>query len=319
MNGKIAVIGAGTMGAGMALTYAIHGYQTALYSRTDETLERASRTIEAALSTFVCSGSISEEAVPTILGCICYTSDLAAAVKDVKYVAETIVEKPEAKRLLYEQLDVLLGETVILASNTSYLNIFELLPAARRKTGVIVHWVAPPHIIPLVEIVKGAETSEDTMRAVIELHEACGKKTVRMERYVPGFILNRLQSAMTREVMFLLEGGYCTAEDIDAVAKMSLMPRGLLLGVVERMDFNGLDMIANGLQNKTYTPAPDISADNVIFRKVEAGELGVKTGKGFYDYTAQTREETLVRRDCQLIESVRLAESFIDDPLYSER
>ena len=137
-----------------------------------------------------------------------------------------------------------------------------------------------------------------------------------MERYVPGFIVNRLQSAMTREVLFLLDNGYCSPEDLDLAVKTSLMPRGLALGVVQRMDFNGLDMVANGLYNGTYQPAPAPSPDNRVFRCAEAGNLGVKSGTGFYSYSTRTYEETLKLRDAQLVKSVELAREFIEHPLH---
>ena len=312
---KIAVLGAGTMGPGIAITYALNGYKTAVYSRTKKTLESADSVIRSSLSLLADEQVITNEQGKKALENLEFTDSLEGAVSDAWYIAETIVEQPEPKRELYQQLDALLPEDVIIASNTSYLNIFELLPASRQPYSLISHWYAPAHILPLVEIVRGPETLDHVMDKVADLHNRCGKTAVRMEKFIPGFIVNRMQSAMTREVLYLIENGYCTAEDIDLAVKTSLMPRGLLLGLVQRMDFNGLDMVANGLNNKKFTPSPVVDHPKFIFEHVDKGEYGVKSGKGLYDYSHKTREETLQERDRMLLSSVSLGKESIDKPL----
>lgn len=232
-------------------------------------------------------------------------------------MVETIVEQKEAKQQLYARLDELLGEEVILSSNTSFMNIFEFLPSRRQARAVIVHWFAPAHILPLVEVIQGPGTDRQVVDAVIELHRLCGKTPVFMDRYVPGFIVNRLQSAMTREVLYLLENGYCSPEAIDLAVKTSLMPRGLLLGLVQRMDFTGIDMVVNGLKNKTYQPAPPPQPGDHIFNMAELGELGVKSGSGFYQYDHKAYEDILYDRDMQLLKSVQLAWELIEQPLHN--
>lgn len=162
---------------------------------------------------------------------------------------------------------------------------------------------------------RGPETLDCVMDQVTQFHKDCGKTAVRMEKFIPGFIVNRMQSAMTREVVYLIENGYCTAEDIDLAVKTSLMPRGLLLGLVQRMDFNGLDMVANGMKNKKFTPSPVIEQPNFIFRHVENNEFGVKSGKGLYDYTHKSREQVLRERDQLLLKSVALADYTIQNPI----
>ena len=315
---KVAVLGSGTMGPGIALTYALGGYITALYSRSQKTLHRAKTVIESGLQLFVEEEVISEDAAKAAFERIQFTDSVETAVKDAWYVAETIVEDPKAKQALYEQLDAILPEETIIASNTSYMNVFELLPAARQPYSVISHWYAPAHILPLVEVVKGPETLETVMEKVVAFHKKCGKTAVRMEKYIPGFIVNRMQSAMTKEVVYLLENGYCTAEELDLAVKTSLMPRGLLLGLVQRMDFNGLDMIARSLENKKYVPAPELDHPQMIFDLADKGDYGVKTGKGFYDYSHQPYEQVLRRRDKMLLKSVGLANSFMEDPLHDK-
>lgn len=312
---KVAVLGAGTMGPGIAITYALSGYQTAVYSRTEKTLENADSVIRSSLTLLLEEKVITSEQMHTAIKNLSYTNNLESAVKDAWYIAETIVEQSEPKRELYQALDKILPEGVTIASNTSYLDIFELMPKRRQSHTLISHWYAPAHILPLVEIVRGPQTLDCVMDKVTAFHKSCGKTAVRMEKFIPGFIVNRMQSAMTREVLYLIENGYCSAEDIDLAVKTSLMPRGLLLGLVQRMDFNGLDMVANGMKNKKFTPSPVIERPEFIFEHVDRGEFGVKSGKGLYDYSHKPQEETLQSRDRMLLRSVSLANESIDNPL----
>ena len=316
---KVAILGAGTMGPGIATIYALHGSQISMYSRTQKTLDQAKSVLESNLHLFAEENIITQEEVNKALACVEYTTDVAAAVDGAWYIVETIAEKPEPKKELYALLDTLLPEDAIIASNTSYMDIFELMPAVRLPYTLIAHWFAPAHILPLVEIIKGEKTRSSVVDKVMEFHAHCGKQPVKMERFVPGFIINRMQSAMTREVLFLVENGYCTPEEIDLAVKTSLMPRGLMLGLVERMDFNGIDMIANGLMNKKYSPAPAIERPAMIFDHYDRGEFGVKTGKGFYDYSDRPYADTLKERDKQLLKSVRLGEEFMANPLHSKK
>lgn len=315
---KIAVLGAGTMGPGIALSYAVGGYETALYSRSQATLDRAAAVIRTNLALFVRENILSQAQADAAADRVRYTSSVATAVAGAWYVAETIVEQPDAKTALYEQLDELLPPEVIIASNTSYMNIFELMPQRRRAHTVIAHFYAPAHILPLVEVVRGPETAEATMEAAMELHRQCGKTPVRMEKYIPGFIVNRIQSAISRELYYLLENGYCTPEDMDLAVKTSLMPRGLILGLVQRMDFSGMDMMVNSLKNKSYSPAPPTPAPSIVMEPYNRGDYGVKTGKGIYDYGDQTYAEILARRDAQLMKSVALAQYTLEHPLHKK-
>ena len=312
---KVAVLGAGTMGPGIAITYALHGCKTAVYSRTQKTLHQAQVVIRSSLSLLVEENQITSEQAENAFLNLQFTDELSSTVEGAWYVAETIVEQPEPKQKLYEELDRILPPEVILASNTSYLNIFEWIPPARQSHSVISHWYAPAHILPLVEIVKGPQTLSQVMDAVTQFHTDCGKTAVAMEKFIPGFIVNRLQSAMTREVLYLIENGYCTPEDLDLAVKTSLMPRGLLLGVVQRMDFNGLDMVSHGMKNKKFSPSPVVERPNFIFEHVDRGEYGVKSGKGLYDYSHQSQTETLNERDRALLKSVAIANTYVKKPL----
>ena len=316
---KVAVLGGGTMGPGIATGYALQGTQVAVYSRSQKTLERAQSIIASNLQLFAEEGIITEESAKETFARVSFTDSVAEAVQGAWYIAETIVENPEAKKALYEQLDEILPEDAIIASNTSYMNIFELMPEARKPYSVIAHWYAPAHILPLVEVVKGPDTKETVMEEVMEFHRACGKTPIRMEKYIPGFIVNRMQSAMNREVYYLIENGYCTPEELDLAVKTSLMPRGMILGLVQRLDFTGLDMMANSIQNKKFTPAPELDRPKMIFDHTDKSEYGVKTGKGFFEYANQSYEEVLRRRDKMLLQSVKLADQFLQNPLHDPK
>ena len=305
---KIAVLGAGTMGPGIAATYAANGYEVWVYSRTQKTLD-AARTVVASNLEMLSSKKA---------GSVSYTTDLREAVDDAFYIVETIVEKKDAKIALYQQLDDIAEEGVIFASNTSALNVFELVPQRRLSHTVIAHWFAPAHILPLVEVIRGPQTLDCVMDQTVSLHENCGKTPVRMERYIPGFIINRLQGALAREVYMLTGEGYCTPEDIDLAVKTSLMPRGMLLGLVQRMDFTGLDMMVNAISNNTFQPAPPPDKPELVFGPVTRGDLGVKTGKGIYDYSDRSYAQVLRQRDEQLLRSVELAKEFMAHPLHKK-
>ena len=315
---KIAVLGGGTMGPGIAVSYALGGYPTTVYSRSEKTVIRAESVCRSSLSLFVEEGMITAQQMEVAMALLRFSTDLKESVSECGYIAETIVEKPDAKQELYEKLDAILPEDVIIASNTSYLDIFTLMPQRRLPYTVIAHFYAPAHILPLVEVVKGSETLDSVMEETMQLHRSCGKTAVRMEKYIPGFIVNRMQSAMTREVIYLIENGYCTPEELDLAVKTSLMPRGLLLGLVQRYDFNGLDMAANGLNNKKFVPSPEPDHPAMIFDHVDKGEYGVKTGQGIYSYTQKPYEEVLRQRDKMLLQSVRLAGQFMDNPLHDK-
>lgn len=316
---KIAVLGAGTMGAGIAVTYAAGGYEVFLYSRTWKTLDRAQKVIAESMKLLREEGILTDEATEAAEKRIHCTVFLEEAVQDAWYVTETIVEREDAKRALYQQLDGLLSDHVIIASDTSAMNIFEFMPKRRLSHTVIAHFYAPAYILPLVEVVGCPETLPSVVDTTLALHRKCGKSPIFMERFVPGFIVNRLQEALNREVIFLLENGYCTPEELDVAVKTSLMPRGLLLGLVQRMDFTGLDMVCNVLRNQSIEPAPACTGvPPMLEERCQNGDLGVKTGKGFFDYASQSYEEVLRHRDRQLLKSVRLAADFMADPLNDE-
>jgi len=308
---KVAVVGAGTMGPGLAQVFASAGHPVSLYSRTAATLERALSVAASNMETFVRHGLLAAESVPDILTRISPTQSLEEAGSEASLVIESIAESLEAKRLVFEEMDRACPADAVFASNTSYLNIFEVVPERRLPRTIIAHWFAPPQIIPLVEVVRGSETSPETVRLVVDLLKKVGKVPTVMEKFVPGFCVNRLLRIIGREVFFLLDNGYMTADQLDQAVKASLIPRALVLGFVQRYDFTGLDLSLNNLQNPEFPEPPIDDSPRSLAEHVERGELGVKSGKGFFDYSDRDLEDVLRGRDDALLEVFDAAKHLI--------
>jgi len=299
---KVAVIGAGTMGPGLAQVFACAGRQVSLYSRSEATLEKAMSVTAANMQTFVAHDLLSEEEMAAALGRITPTQSVADAGEGADLVIESIAENLEAKRVVFEQLDEVCLEHAIFTSNTSYLNIYEVVPARRLPNTVIAHWFAPPQIIPLVEVVKGEQTSDATVDLVVELLKQVDRVPVVMEKFVPGFCINRFLRIIGREVFFLLDNGYMTAEQLDLAVKASIIPRAMVLGFVQRYDFTGLDLSLNNLQNSDFLEPPIDNSPSSLVEHVEKGEMGVKSGRGFFDYSDRDLRQVLKTRDDALID-----------------
>lgn len=305
---EAAVIGAGTMGHGLALVFARNGLPTRLADLDEAVLETAKRRIAAALETLVAEGMAAPAEIPAVLSRIRTTTRLEEACAGADFVLEAVVEQAEVKRALFADLDRLAPPQAILASNTSHLDLFSFVETGRPEKVLITHWFSPPHLIPLVEVVGGPQTSPETIAAVRALLCALGKKPVVLRRFLPGFLANRLQAALTQEALFLLENGYATAEEIDEAVKQSFALRTPFLGVIQRLDFAGLDLQQAILRNRRYIPPAPIERAAAIDSLVARGRLGVKAGGGFYDYGGRTPEEIFRERDRRLIRLLRLLE-----------
>jgi len=312
---KIAVLGAGTMGPGIAQIFAMGGYSVTMWTRKVETREKAKETLYKSLQTFAEEGLLAPDKVDEVYARVDFSLTVEGAVKGADFIMETIVENRDAKTDLYAELDKYAGENCIIASNTSGLNVFDLVPENRLPQMVIAHWYAPPQLIPLVEVVKCDKAPDVYGDITVELLEKCGKTPVLMKKFIRGYIANRMQMCLNQEVFFLLDNGYCTPEDIDKAVKASFIPRAVVLGLCKRADFGGLDMTANNYKNKSYTMPPEVDMPKTLAEHVEKGELGLKSGKGFYDYTDVDKQELLAKRDKQLFEIFKVAKKFMDDPV----
>jgi 3-hydroxybutyryl-CoA dehydrogenase len=306
---RILVVGAGTMGHSLAQTFAQGGYMVTLVDIEEEILDRASSHIAANVRTLEDLKLLEKGSTKEIIGRIRFLTSLEEGARDVDLTIEAISENTEAKEKLFGQLEGLCPPRAILASNTSYLNIFEFKTLKRLEKILITHWYAPPHIIPLVDVVKGPRTSRETVETVKDLLTKLGKKPVVMEKFIPGFIVNRLQRALAREIFHLLDNGYATAEDIDTAVKASLGIRVPILGVVQRYDFAGIDLAYQFMKNPSIHLASEDKPSETLERLVESGRLGVKSGRGFYDYSGRTTEQIMRDRDRKLIKLRSFLES----------
>ena len=312
---RVAVIGSGTMGPGIAQVLAIAGAEVCLYDISQESLNRAKSNIYSSLQTSADMNIIEATEVDKLFKKISYTMELKKAIENVDMVVEAIVENANIKKELYRQLDALLPEDIIIASNTSFLNIFELMPDSRLPYTVITHWYSPPTMIPLVEVCPNEKTKEGIIETVCDLLEMGGKNPVVMKKFIQGYIINRIQMCINQEVYYLLDNGYCTAQDIDTALKSSFIPRAMVLGVLQKTDFGGLNMTANNYKNKIYSMPPEVDIPKVLAEHIEKGETGVVAGKGYYDYTGKNLNELYEKRDKQLYEAFKLQKELMEDPL----
>jgi len=301
---RVLVIGAGTMGHSIALVFARGGYEVDLVDLDENILKKSLGLIQSNLRTLKDAKMVDVRSIPKILSRIHPSTSLEVAGK-ADLVIEAISESPKAKRKLFQTLDRLCPARTIFTSNTSYLNIFQLAKGIRPDKMLIAHCYAPPHLIPLVDLVKGPGTSAKTIKTVKEIFLKLGKTPVMMEKFIPGYISNRLQRAMAREIFFLLDGGYATAEEIDRAVKSSLGIRIPIVGVVQRYDFTGLDLALAFENNPSIHLVSKKRKPKTLIQLVKKGCLGVKSGKGFYDYTSKDIREVLKERDQKLIKLVR--------------
>lgn len=314
---KITVLGAGTMGPGIAQIFAVGGYPVTIWIRPEakEEKDAAEKTLHKSLETFAEEELIKQEEIEQIYERVSFSFNLREAVKDADFVLEAVLENKDIKSALFEQIKPFVKEDAIVASNTSALNIFEIMPKELLPQTLITHWYAPPQLVPLVEVVKSEQAPQDFCDTAAALLEKCGKTPVVMKKFIRGYIANRMQMCLNQELFFLLDNGYCTPEDIDKAVKASFIPRAVVLGLCKRADFGGLDMTANNYKNRSYVMPEPVDMPQTLAEHVDRGELGLKTGKGFYDYTNMDKQELLAKRDKQLFEVYKLAKKFMDDPV----
>ncbi|MCD8016463.1 MAG: 3-hydroxyacyl-CoA dehydrogenase family protein [Oscillospiraceae bacterium] len=313
---KIAVLGAGTMGPGIAQTYAMGGYQVTMWTRSENTRNKAIASLQSQLKTFAEEGELTAEEAEAVMGRISFALTIKEAVAGADMIQETIVENRDAKTDLYNELAEYIDSDVIVASNTSAMNIFEVVPEKLLPQMIICHWYAPPHVIPLVEVVKSEQAPQEMADIAVQLLNNCGKTAVLMKKFIKGYIVNRPPPLLNREDFYHLPPRNCDAQAIDLAAKASFIPRACVLGLCKRADFGGLDMTANNYKNKSYTmPVNGDEMPTSLAKLIEEGNLGIKTGKGFYDYEGVDIEELKKKRDKQLFEIFRVTKKFMADPV----
>ena len=279
---QIVVIGAGTMGNGIAHTAAASGFATTLIDVSDQFLQRGMKTIAANLQRGVDKGKMTPGEKQAVLDRIQSTTDIDAAVANADIVIEAIIENLSAKVQLFEKLDKLTKPECILASNTSSISITKMAAATKRPDKVIgMHFMNPVPVMTLVEVIRGIATSDDTYQRVEDLSKRMGKTPIEVNDY-PGFISNRVLMPMINEAIFALYEGVATPDAIDGVMKLGMNHP---MGPLTLADFIGLDVclailrvLEDGFGDPKYRPCP------LLVKMVDAGWLGRKSGRGFYSY-----------------------------------
>ena len=287
---RAVVVGAGVMGHSMAHVFAQAGIEVNLVDLNEKVLQHAMDLMKGNLETLAEFKKISGDDIPGILARIQPTTDLASGAEGVDFAVEAVAEVPDVKREVFSQLDQFCPGNTVIASNTSSLDIFRIEQITRPERLVVAHWFAPPHIIPLVEVVPGPKTSQEVVEFTANLMKRLGKKTVIMKEFVPSFIVNRIQHSVSRAVWEMLEKGWATPEEIDLAIKLSLGIRLPIVGVVQTTDFTGLDLIYDIMKGEGRVSP-------LVEEKVKQGHLGVKTSKGVYDYGERSEAEILKKRD----------------------
>jgi 3-hydroxybutyryl-CoA dehydrogenase len=298
----ISAIGAGAMGAGTAQCFAMAGYPVRLYDISDTSIANGIKSIETSLADYRRHGLVQAAQIPAIMGRITPTTDLAAAAGDADFIIESVVENLAVKQDVFGKLESLCPAHTIFATNTSGLSPTQIAAHLTRKDRfVVTHFWNPPQLLPLVEVVPGAETSEDTMRTAYQLMQKIGKQPVWLKRECPGFVGNRLQLALLREALHLLAEGIASADDIDLVVETSLGRRLAVTGPLKSADLGGLDVFRSifsylgpDLSNATDIPP-------ILEQAVQQGKLGGKTGAGLSDWPAARLAEFRARRANELL------------------
>jgi 3-hydroxybutyryl-CoA dehydrogenase len=308
-NGQetVTIIGAGTMGHALAIVFARGGLDVTLCDIEEARLAQARELIQSYLDT---AGGEAVEApdAEAVTARIRTTVDWGPSVREADLVLEAIVEDAQAKRDLFRELETRIGGETIVASNTSYLNVFPLAPDSLQGRLVITHFFSPPYILPLVEIVGGPGADPAVVARVTALMRRLGMVTATVKRFVPGFIVNRLQRAIGREALHMVDEGIADPQEIDRAVKASLGIRLPILGVFARYDFAGLDMAVNALKAPPIGLATEDRLSPTLLGLVEAGHLGAKSGKGFFDYGGRPLAEILRERDAKLVRVRRILE-----------
>jgi 3-hydroxybutyryl-CoA dehydrogenase len=286
---KVAVIGSGTMGNGIAHVFAQYGHDVVLVDVAEDRLKKALATIEKNLRRQVDKGIVKAEDIPAIVGRIYSTTEYTQQdLGSCSLVVEAATENPEIKFSIFRRLDELCGPQCILASNTSSISITRIAAQTRRPDKVIgMHFMNPVPVMKLVEVIRGYATSDETCRLVMELSRNLGKVPVEV-RDMPGFVANKILMPMINEAIITLYEGTAGVEEIDTVMKLGMAHP---MGPLQLADFIGLDVclailrvLYEGFGNPKYAPCP------LLVNMVTAGKLGVKSGEGFYVYTPGSKE-----------------------------
>jgi 3-hydroxyacyl-CoA dehydrogenase len=307
---SISVLGAGIMGHGIAQAFLMGGYPVKLYDIQEPILETAKAHIRKNLDLFHDAGLIEMREIEPALEKLLLTTDLRTAARGSDFIVEAAPEILTLKQELFQRVEGLCRKDTIIASNSSSLTLTAIGARVKRKERlVITHWFNPPHIVPTVEVVKGEKTNDETMETAFALLEKIRKVPVRINLELPGFLINRIQLAMIREVWDLYEKGVASAQDIDKAVRGSIGFRLASIGPLLTADLGGVDLFLKVYQNLVPQIRSTQSPPKSVKRLVAQGHYGIKSGKGFYDYAVDFSkaelDEVVKRRDRELLKRLK--------------
>ncbi len=285
---RVAVLGSGTMGSGIAQLAAMHEMETTMYDVAQEALDKAASSIDYSLERFLAKQTLTEDQASGVRSRLTATTDLEEAVAGADVVIEAVPEDLELKQRVLSQTAAVAGPDALLGTNTSQLSISSIGTALGESASRLVgtHFFNPPVLMKLVELVRGAETSSETMKRARAFAEDLGKEVVVLEKDSPGFITTRVSAIVRLECLRILDEGVASAEDIDKACRLGL---GFPMGPIELGDFNGLDTYLLALESLEAAHGERFRPSDGLREMVAAGRLGRKTGRGFYEYDANGR------------------------------
>jgi len=288
---RLAVVGSGLMGHAIAQEFAFAGYEVHIHDITEEKLKQAIKNIETNLKMLVEIGTVTPVQTESVLKNIHSSTELKETVREADVVIESVSENLELKQGIFQKLDHLCPGHTILASNSSTLMPSLLASVTQRPDKVLVtHYINPPHLLPLVEIVRHKTTSDETVSTIYDLYVKVGKSPAIVQKEAPGFVGNRLQIALLREALSIVEQGIAAPEDVDIIVRTGFGRRYAAAGPFEILGLAGWDLVLAACQYLVPHLESSTEISPLLKQKVDAGELGLKAGKGFYDWTPESGE-----------------------------
>jgi 3-hydroxybutyryl-CoA dehydrogenase len=298
----IGVLGAGLMGHGIAQVFAVKGCDVAIYDCDEKTLAASLDRVRSNLDLFMRLGLVKDDEIEPVLKRIRLANSMEEMCRDRTFIIEAVSENLVVKRRVFAEMEQIVPPETILASNTSAIQISKIAEGLLHPERVLgTHFWNPPHIVPCVEVIKADQTANDVCEAVYQLIQQVGKTPVRVLKDVPGFLGNRMQHALWREAIKLVENGIASAEDVDKVVKSAFGLRLAFLGPLETADLAGLDLThqvhADLLQHLDRSTAPS----QLLEEKLKQGETGAKSGRGFYNWPPDKLKRVVAQRDSVLL------------------
>ncbi len=303
---NVAVIGAGLMGHGLAQIFATAGYNVALLDVKQDRLNAAIKKVRTNLALMADRGIGSKEDIESAVARIKTTTDMATAAEGAQFIVEAVVENVGVKQQIFKKMDTLCPPETILATNTSVISITEIAETSVNQSRIVgTHFWNPPYLIPLVEVITGKETAPSVMDDTIALMKKVGKHPVRVNKDVPGFVGNRLQHALWREAISIVENGIADAETVDEVIKYGFGIRLPVLAPMENSDMAGLDLTL-AIHDYILKHLEDSHESSPLLQqKVKDGHLGFKTGRGFMKWDAESIEKSRLRLSEYLLDYIK--------------